>query len=872
MEEELAFHLDMETERGIADGLAPEEARRRARARFGALDGAREGVRDERGTGLAVDLARDLGLTVRSLRRSPGFTLAVVLTLALGLGAASAVFSVVDGVLLRPMPFPEPEELLVVWETDRDGGTRREPASVPDFLDFRERARSLEALAAFRAAQVNVARRDADPERVDAVGASHGLMRVLGVRPLHGRSLGPEDDRPGAPAVALLGEGYWRRALGADAGAVGSEIVVDEIPATVVGVLPSSAGYGLRQVLSAADYGGTLTERGEVDVWLSLQPDPVASPRITHPIVLLGRRAEQTSTAEVEAELSAVAADLEREYPENADRGVHVEPLREVVVGPLRRPLAVLLAAVALVLLVACVNVAHLLLARGAARRRETAVRRALGAGDGQLLRHFLVETGVLTGLALAAGLGLAAVALRAARALAPSDLPGMGSLALDPRAVLASVAVAGAIALVFGIVPWVQARVQRAPASLGSREVGAGGGGPARGSRSWLVVVELALAVTLTIGAGLMLRSFWNLLHVDAGFATRGVVKAELRLPQSRYPRDFAVWPDWREIHRFHGEVRERVAALPEVERVALAAAHPLDRGFTNSFAVVGREAEATDWPEIRVRQVGPEYLAVLRVPVLAGRGLREGDRAGRPRVALVNRTAADRFFTVGSPVGQEVSMWGQTWRLVGVVGDERIHGLEEPAPPALYVPLAQAPSERAVVLARGGDPETIVEALPGAIRAADPGLAPFGVEPLARTVAGSVARTRFVMALLAVFAALALLLAAMGVHGLLAYRVALRIPEIGVRMALGAVRRDVFGLIVREGLALAVAGLVFGALGGVLAGRLLGGMVFGVDGDDPLTWSAVVGAVLAAAVLATLAPARRAAGAEPLQVLRME
>ena len=872
MEEELAFHLDMETERGIADGLAPEEARRRARARFGALDGAREGVRDERGTGLAVDLARDLGLTVRSLRRTPGFTLAVVLTLALGLGAASAVFSVVDGVLLRPMPFPEPEELLVVWETDRDGGTRREPASVPDFLDFRERARSLEALAAFRAAQVNVARRDADPERVDAVAASHGLMRVLGVRPLHGRSLGPEDDRPGAPAVALLGEGYWRRALGADAGVVGSEIVVDEIPATVVGVLPSSAGYGLRQVLSAADYGGTLTERGEVDVWLSLQPDPVASPRITHPIVLLGRRAEQTSTAEVQAELSAVAADLEREYPENADRGVHVEPLREVVVGPLRRPLAVLLAAVALVLLVACVNVAHLLLARGAARRRETAVRRALGAGDGQLLRHFLVETGVLTGLALAAGLGLAAVALRAARALVPSDLPGMGSLALDPRAVLASVAVAGAIALVFGIVPWVQARVQRAPASLGSREVGAGGGGPARGSRSWLVVVELALAVTLTIGAGLMLRSFWNLLHVDAGFATRGVVKAELRLPQSRYPRDFAVWPDWREIHRFHGEVRERVAALPEVERVALAAAHPLDRGFTNSFAVVGREAEATDWPEIRVRQVGPEYLAVLRVPVLAGRGLREGDRAGRPRVALVNRTAADRFFTVGSPVGQEVSMWGQTWRLVGVVGDERIHGLEEPAPPALYVPLAQAPSERAVVLARGGDPETIVEALPGAIRAADPGLAPFGVEPLARTVAGSVARTRFVMALLAVFAALALLLAAMGVHGLLAYRVALRIPEIGVRMALGAVRRDVFGLIVREGLALAVAGLVFGALGGVLAGRLLGGMVFGVDGDDPLTWSAVVGAVLAAAVLATLAPARRAAGAEPLQVLRVE
>jgi len=873
MEDELRFHLEMETERGIAEGLAPEEARRRARAAFGGLDGVREGVRDERGTGWAVDLARDLALTARSLRKTPGFTIAVVLTLALGIGSASAVFSVVDRVLLRPMPFPEPEELVVVWETDRDSGTRREPASVPDFFDFRERARKVEALAALRGTQVNVARRGGDPERVDAVAASRDLERTLGVRPLLGRGFGPSDDRPGAPAVALLGEGYWRRALGADPEVVGTELVVDEVPATVVGVLPRAAGHGLRQVLAAADYGGTPTERGEVDLWLPLRPDPIASPRITHPIVLLARRAEGSRTAEVQAELAAIAADLERAYPENADRGVHVEPLREVVVGPLRRPLAVLLAAVGLVLLVACVNVAHLLLARGAARRRETAVRRALGAGEGQLLRHFLVETAALTALALVAGLGLAAVALRTVRALVPSELPGAASLALDPRAVLASAAVAGAIALVFGVVPLVQARRLRVPAALGARAVGAGGGGgPSRGSRSWLVVVELALAVTLTIAAGLMLRSFWNLLQVDAGFATRGVVKAELRLPESRYPRDFAVWPDWREVHRFHREVRERVAALPEVEKVALAAAHPLDRGFTNSFAVVGREAEAAEWPEIRVRQVGPEYFAVLRVPVVEGRGPTAGDRPGRPHVAVVNRTAVERFFAPGSSLGEEVSMWGRSWRIVGVVGDERIHGLEEAAPPALYVPLAQAPSGQAVVLARGADPEAIAGVLPRAIRAADPGLAPFGVEPLARTVAGSVARQRFVMALLAVFAGLALLLAAIGVHGLLAYRVALRIPEIGLRMALGALRRDVFTLIVREGLVLAAAGLVVGGLGGILAGRLLGGLVFGVDGNDPLTWSAVVVTVLAAAVLATLAPARRAAGAEPLRALRVE
>lgn len=873
MEEELRFHLEMETDRGVAEGLEPAEARRRARAAFGGLDGVREGVRDERGTGWAVDLARDLGLTVRGLLKSPGFALAVVLTLALGIGAASAVFSVVDGVLLRPVPFPEAEELVVVWETDRDSGTRREPASVPDFLDYRERAGSLEALAALVGRQVQVERTGADPERVDAVAASHDLTRVLGVQPVLGRVLVPSDDRPGAAAVVLLGEGYWRRVTGADPQVLGSEILVDDVPATAVGVLPAAAGYGVREILDAADYGGTLTEAGAVDLWLPLRPDPVASPRHTHPIVLLGRRAGGATLSETESELAALAADLERAYPENNARGVHLEPLREVVVGPLRRPLAVLLAAVALVLLVACVNVVHLLLARGASRRRETAVRRALGAGEGQLLRHFLVETSVLSGLALAVGLGVAAVTLRAVRTLIPVELPGMSTLGLDPRAVAVSVAVAGGIALLFGFVPLAQARQRDRGGALALHGVGSGGsGGRRRSSRSWLVVVELALAVTLTLAAGLMLRSFWNLLQVDTGFATQGVVKAEVRLPESRYPRDFAIWPAWAEIHRFRSEVRDRVARLPGVERVAVAASHPLDRGFTNSIAVVGREAEASDWPEIRVRQVDVGYFDVLDVPLVEGRLMTDGDVVGRPLVALVNRAAAARFFPGGSPVGAEVGMWGRPWRVVGVVGDERIHGLEEPAPPALYVPLAQAPSDRVVVLARGADVQEIAHTLSSAVRAVDPGVVPFGVEPLVRTVAGSVARQRFVMALLAVFAALALLLAAIGVHGLLAYRVALRLPEIGVRMALGAVRRDIFALVVREGLVLAAAGLVAGGIGGWLAGRLLGGMVFGVAGTDPLTWSAVAATVLAAAGLATLAPARRAAGAEPLGVLRVE
>jgi predicted permease len=877
MDEEMRFHIEQATGKNIRAGMAPEEARRTALVAFGGMERFKEESREESRPRLLEELVQDLRYGLRTLGRNSGFTIVAVLTLGLGIGANTAIFSVVDGVLLRPVPLEQADRLMMVWETDRDSGTTREPASVPDFLDFRERSTRFETLAAFSGAEVNLTPDDGEPTRLAALAVGHTFLPMAGIRPLLGRGFEEADDRPGAPGVVLIGEGLWERLFGRDPSAVGRTVRLDDEPYTVVGVLSDDADFGSLQILSAADYSRSFADRDrgtEVEVWVPLRPDPEALPRSTHPIFVLGRLAPGATPEDAQQEMSAIAAELEQTYPENAARGVFLEPFPEVVFGPVRPALLVLLGAVALVLLAACANIANLLVARGAVRLREVAVRTALGAGWRRLMRQFLVESALLTLAGVGLGLLLAFLGLDLLLALAPGGIPRLSEVEIDARVLGITLMIAALVALAMGLAPAFYARRADLQATL-KEEAGRSATADRVRSRlrSLLVIGELALAVVLLVGAGLLLKSFWLLQRVDPGFRASGVLKAELQLPASRYPREFSTWPNWKEHHRFNAELLDRVRALPGVESAAVAGNHPLDAGFTNSFYVVGRQEEARDWPEIAIRRVSPGYFQTVGMSLVRGRLFRDADDAAAAPALLVNEEAARQFFRGQDPLGQKISFWGAERTIVGIVSNERFHGLTETAPPAVYAPLAQVPSvtgSTSLLVRVEGDPAALAADVRAAIREIDPALAVFGMEPLERTLADSVGQQRFTMLLVTVFAGLALVLAIVGVYGVLSYMVAQRAPEMGIRMALGATQENVVRLIVLQGARLALVGLALGLAGGLAATRFLQSLLFGVGTTDPLTFVAVLALVFAAALLASWLPAHRATRSDPMLALR--
>jgi len=822
-------------------------------------------------------MPQDLRQALRSLRKSPGFTLVSVLTLALGIGANTAIFSVVNAVLLRPAPIEDLDRLVMVWETDRNTGTTREPASVPDYLDFRARAQTVGPVAALMSGDVNLTPPSGDPVRLAALSVTREFLPLLGIAPVLGRSFTEDEDRARGPAVALISESLWERMFGRDPAAIGKTVRLDERPYSIVGVIPDAADFGVLQVLTAAAYSRGFADRSDrarVDVWTPLQADPQSLPRDTHPIFVLGRLAPGMTPASVQQEMSAIATDLEKTYPSNDGRGVFVEPLASVVFDPVRPALLLLLGTVALVALVACVNVANLLLARGAARLREVAVRTALGAGDGRIARQFFVESLVLTLAAAAAGVALAYAGTGALVAIAPGDVPRLSSVAIDVRVLAATLGLSALVALLFGTVPTLQARRVDLLSALKSESGASAGSRRGRGRlRAALVVAELALAVVLVTGAGLLIKSFWHVQEVDPGFRAAGVLKAEYQLPPSRYPVDFKVWPDFKEMHAFTDSLLARASALPGVASAAIAGNHPLDPGFTNSFVVVGREAEAKTWPEISVRRVTPGYFRTVGLPLRRGRLLGDTDRTTAQPVLIVNEAAAGRFFPGRDPIGSRIAFWGAARTIVGVVANEKFHGVAEADPIAVYVPLAQAPSANGagVLLVRtNGDPAAVAPAVRAAIRDTDPALAIFGVEPFDATLSRSLSQRRFTMLLVGLFAALALALAAIGVHGVLSYTVAARTREIGIRVALGARPGRVVRLVVSQGLALALGGLAIGLVGSFALSRALESLLFGVTPTDPVTYLAVGGFLVLVACGASLVPARRAARVDPLVALR--
>ena len=823
-------------------------------------------------------MQQDLRLALRSLARTPGFAAAAILTLALGIGANTAIFSVVNAVLLRPAPFRELDRVVMVWETDRNSGTTREPASVPDYLDYRLETASLASLSALMAAQVNLATGDGDPARIAALRVSQDLLPMLGIEPVAGRGFRAEDDAIGAADTAIVSESLARELAGSAGAAVGRVLRLDERPHTVVGVIADASDFGTLQLLSAAAYSRSFADRGEatrVHLWIPLRADPKTLPRETHPIFMLGRLAAGQTAASAQDELAGLAASLERMYPMNRGRGVYVEPLSEVVLGQVRPTLYVLLGAVALVLLIACVNVAGLLVARGAGRIQEVAVRRALGATPARITRQFVAEGLVLAGVAAAIGIAFAFAGVRILVASAPANVPRLASTAIDVRVLAATLGVSLAAGLLFGLIPALHARGVDLQSTL-KADGGRGAVGVARTAfRSGLVAGELALAIMLLAGAGLLIRSFWNLLTVDPGFRAGGVLKAEYQLPRSRYPAEFATWPDFREQHAFVAAILAHAESLPGVTSAAVAGNHPLDPGFTNSFVIVGREQEAREpgWPELTMRRVTAGYFSTVGVPLRRGRLLNAGDGTRSTAVVLINDAAARRFFGDRDPLGAQIRLFGVARTIVGVVGNERTRGLSEGAPLAAYLPLAQAPSVdgAGVLLVRtAGNPATAAAPVRDVIRARDPALAVFGVEPLDRTVSRSVADRRFAMLLVGLFASLALVLAAIGVHGVLSYDVTRRVREIGIRMALGAERGSVLRLIAGRALALAAIGVAVGGAGALALTRTLSTMLFGVTPYDPATFAASAGLLTLVALAAAAAPAWRAARVDPAAALR--
>jgi predicted permease len=883
VDHELSFHLEMRIRELVARGEPLERARELAWRRFGNYKGAHEEcleINERRrrrmlGVEYLTEIRQDMGYALRVLRRTRGFTVAALLTLALGIGMTTAIFSVVQAVLLRPVPFPDPNRLVLMWETDRDSNTTREPASIPDFVDYRARSRQVDRVGAFVSVDLNLTPATGDPRRVSALGASTDLVDLLGVRTIAGRMFSADEDRPGAPRVVVISDRLWDQLFDRSPAALGSSIRLNDNPFQIVGVVSPTADFGVLQVLSSAAYARGFADRDQrtrVDVWAPLRPDPANAPRGgNHAYVMVGRLAKGATVKSAHDEMTQLAADLERTFPQdNAGRGAFVEPLDSVIFGRARPALTVLMAAVSLVLLISCVNVANLLLARGSSRMREVAVRMALGARRTRLARQFIVENIVLAVGGAVIGVPLAYALLRTLVVVGPANIPRLTTVTLDARVLLVALGVATLTGLLFAIIPVAQAR--RADVSSALK---ADGGRTTTGARerrvvrSALVIAEVAFAVVLVAGAALLMRSFWNLTRTDPGFDTTGVLKAEFQVSALKYPADEQL----ANHNRLVSTLQERIGRLPGVESVGLAANHPLDTGFTNSFTVVGREAEAANWPEISTRIVTPSYFRTLRVPLTRGRVLSDSDTPASPPVVVVNHATVERFFPQQDPVGQRIRFWGTERLVVGVVGDERFQGIAKAPPIAVYAPLSQVRFTRlALVVKTSTDPTALAPSLRAALREFDPELAVFGLEPLVETVGTSLAEQRFMMLLLGLFGTLAVVLAAIGVHGVLAYLVGQRTREIGVRMALGATTGRVTGMVVGQGARLVLIGLAIGLAGALALSRFLSGQLFGVTPTDSLSLAAALVIVAATAALSIWLPARRAVRVSPLGALHQE
>jgi putative ABC transport system permease protein len=800
---------------------------------------------------------QDFLYAVRRLLKAPGFTLVAVLTLALGIGANSAIFSVVNGVLLKPLPYPEPDRLVGVYHTT-DG--QRAVMSGPNFTDVSRAATSFESAAAISTGRM-ILTGEGEPTRLAIAEVSASLFSVLRVRPALGRAFNADENTPGRNNLVILSHGLWQQRFGSDPSVIGRRITLDGVSKEVVGVMPARFSYPSgRDAWLPVDYdeGFVTKQRGAWYLSVVARLKPGVTP--------------QQSAAEVEA----IGRNLARQYPDaNAEIGMTTYPLLEAMVGNIRPSVMILLGAVGFVLLIACTNVANLLLARAATRETEMAVRTALGAGRARLVRQLLTESVLLSLVGAGFGLLLAVWGVELLTNLKPQGIPRLDNVRIDGVVILFTIAVGVVTGVLFGLVP-AFAATRGLSATLKESGRGAVTSRSAGRVRGALVVTELALAVMLLVGAGLLMRSFIKLQAVDPGFKVDPALTFDLTLPDARYK-------EMEQQIAFYDQLLPRLRGLPGVQAASAVMGLPLaGLDFIISFEVAGRPpVPPAQQPAMQVRVATPEYFSTLGIPLKRGRMFTEDDRLQSPKVVLITEAAAKQYFPSEDPIGKTIKLgWGRGpgkpragGEVVGIVGDIKAEGLDEPNPPQIYMPLRQWPvSFMTVVLKTSVPPTSLTEAARAQVAAIDPNLPLSNIGTLDAIVAKSISQQRFYMTLLSVFAAVALVLAAIGIFGVLSYAVSQRTREIGIRMALGAQERTVIGLVVRQAMALVAAGVVAGTLLALYLSQTMTKMLFSVRPTDPTTFVSVAAVLAGVALLASYLPARRATRVDPIVALRSE
>jgi predicted permease len=867
IDEEVRFHLAMEEQENRERCMAPDEAHYAALRRFGNVTQSQETSREMWGWRWLETVLQDLRYGLRQLRRNPGFTAVAVITLGLGIGANTAIFSVVDAVLLRPLHFPNPDRLVSVTSTIQRA-TRIGNASYPDFLDWRARNHAFDGMAAYRQDNFTLTGGDM-PLHIRALIASADLFKVLQIKPALGRTFLSGEDTPGALGgtnPVIISYGLWERRFNSDRHVLGQVINLNDKQYTVVGVMPAGFQFPIQSQ--------------PVGLWTTMAPDlspfedgkSMASERGAHYLQVIARLRPNVTVSQAQAEMSGVVSALNKQYPENKPRYAHVMPELERVVGKASAALMVLLGAVGCVLLIACANVANLLLARASRRKKEMAVRTALGATRGRVVRQVLTESVLLALGGGAFGTLQAVWGIEFLKFLIPQGAPRTGQIGMDGHVFVFAATLSLTTGILFGLLPAFRSSGHALVESLKEGGRDSGPGERRGGARGALVVSEVAVALCLLVGAGLLIQSFLRLRGADPGFDAHNVLTFNLALP-SRYSQVQSI--------QFFEEALNRIRGMPGVHSASAVVPLPLSAdSVSTSFDIEGQPNVPGHAPDTNYCFVEPGYFQTLRIPLIKGRDFTWHDTLKTIPVVIINESLVKQFFAGEDPIGKHLNAHignGYTKspmrEIVGVVRDVKNHGLSASPGSQVYVPLAQSPLDVMTFVVRmATDPTSLAAAARTQIKALDKDLPLFGVETLNEYVDQTLAPPRFVALLLGIFGCIALLLAMVGIYGVVSYSVSQRTHEIGLRMALGAERRGVLKLVIGQGLKLTLIGVTIGVGGALALTRFLSSMLFGVKPTDPLTFIAVSLILIAVALVACYIPARRAAKVDPMVALRYE
>ena len=854
LDAELRFDLEQRIEANVRAGMTRKEAELSARREFGGIDLAKEECRDERGTQFLEQTWQDVRFGARMLRKNPGFTTVAVLTIALGIGANTAIFSVVSAVLLRPLPYPSHAHLLHVQET-HGGSAASTTFTFANFIDLERNAKALENVAAYRLWTFNLTG-ESSPEQISGALVSANFFSSLGTQPLLGRTIGAADDQPGGDNhVAVLSFALWQSYFGGDREILSKMTDVNGQRFSIIGVMPADFDFPDR-----------------AEMWCPLVPGGgLHDNRASRLLTVIADLGGGKSLAAAQAESSAIAAQIENQNP-GMMPGLAITPvpLKESVVAPVRQALLIVVVAAGLLLLIGCANVANLLLARGATRKKEIATRLALGAGRTRLVRQLLTESVMIASLGGALGCAVACWSLRFIVAL-NGDFPRFGEITLDWRVLAFTLLISLFTGILFGIAPALAGLKLDLNASLKERAPSAAGG--RRGGISQpLVALQFALAMLLLIGAGLLGRSFLRLLNVNPGFNSENLLTMRVFLSPSQFPPY-----DPKAAVVLH-QMLEQIRAVPGVRSAGVGITLPTTGGPATDFEILGRSAFPPSMAPIAdIGVVDSRYFRAVGIPLIAGREFTENDTQQSARVMIISQTMAKEFWPNESPIGKRVTMknWGPplTGEIVGIVGDVKISGIAADTYPMIYWPYFQFPQNfNAFVVRTEGDPNRLIAPIKERIWSVDKNLPISKIATMDQLISDSLARRRLYMVLLSVFAGAALLLAAVGIYGVMSYSVSQRIHEMGIRIALGAQARDVLALVMKRGLSVALIGMTIGITAAFALTRLMSSLLFGISATDPFAFGAVAIALVLVALLACYIPARRATRVNPINALRLD